>query len=235
MKYFVADTETTDASDNRGIVEIGWVDLDESWAILSFHESLIDPQKPISPSASGVHGLIYDDVKDSPTLDEFFSLNGPDCYGTRIRGPLTLIGHRISFDTPAFAPYVDGEVFELDTLRFVRWLYPDMDDHKLSTCKYALNLPRDSGVAHRVMSDVMTAYYLAIHIAERLNMTLPELAARAREPLPVHSLPFGKHKSTPLGEVPRSYLSWALSNMTLDNDYVCAIKAILDSKRGTHR
>jgi DNA polymerase III epsilon subunit-like protein len=223
MIYLVADTETTDASDARGTVEIAWIELDENWNIQEMVESLIDPQKPISPSASGVHGLTYEDVQDSPTLEEFFTV----VRGRRIQGPVTLIGHRISFDRPAFEPFVDGEVFELDTLRFVRWLYPDMDDHKLSTCLYALNLPRDSGAAHRALADVLTAMHLAKHIAERLNMTLPELAARAQEPIPVASLPFGKHKGDLLEKVPRSYLSWALNNMTLDNDYVHAIKSIL--------
>lgn len=231
MIYLVADTETSSAADDRGVCEIGWIEIDENWNILNQVESLIDPQKSISPSASGVHGLTYDDVQDSPTLDEFFTLDEPGCYGRRIQGPVTLIGHRISFDTPAFKPYVDGEIFELDTLRFVRWLYPDADDHKLSTCKYMLDLPRDSGAAHRVMADIITAYNLAKHVADRLNMTLPELAARAREPIPVASLPFGKHKSQPLETAPRSYLNWLLgSDMKLDDDYLHAIKAILGRK-----
>lgn len=232
MRYLVADTETTDASDDRGIVELGWIEIDENWNILGQVESLIDPQKPISPSASGIHGLTYEDVCDSPTLNEFFTRDDVTfCYGKRIEGPVTLIGHRISFDTPAFKPYVDGEVFELDTLRFVRWLYPDMDDHKLSTCIYALDLPRDSGAAHRVMADILTAYHLAKHVAERLNMTLPELAARAREPLPVHSLPFGKHKGELIEKIPRSYLNWLLgSDMKLDDDYLHTIHAILGKK-----
>lgn len=231
MKYLVCDSETTSAADDRGVVEIAWIEIDENWNILNQVESLIDPQKPISPSASGVHGLTYDDVANSPTLDEFFTLDEPGCYGKRLQGPVTLIGHRVSFDRSAFEPYVDGEVFELDTLRFARWLYPDADDHKLSTLLYALNLPRDSGAAHRALADVLTAYHLAVHIADRLNMTLPELAARAREPIPVASLPFGKHKGELIEKVPRSYLNWLLgSDMKLDDDYLHAIKAILGRK-----
>lgn len=231
MKYLVADTETTDAADDRGIVEIAWIEVDENWNILNQVESLIDPQKPISPSASGVHGLTYEDVQDSPTLNEFFTLDEPGCYGKRLQGPVTLIGHRVSFDRPAFEPYIDGEVLELDTLRFSRWLYPDADDHKLSTLLYALNLPRDSGAAHRALADVLTAYHLARHVADRLNMTLPELAERGRLPIPVASLPFGKHKSQPLETVPRSYLNWLLgSDMKLDDDYLHTIKAILGRK-----
>lgn len=231
MRYLFIDSETTSAADDRGVVEIAWVETDENWGIIDKVESLIDPQKPISPSASGVHGLVYEDVAHSPTLDEFFTLNEPSCYGKRLQGAVTLVGHRVSFDRPPIEPYIDGEIFELDTLRFARWLYPDADDHKLSSLKYMLNLPRDSGAAHRALADVLTAYHLARHIADRLNMTLPELAERARHPLPVHSLPFGKHKGQLIETVPRSYLSWLLnSDMKLDDDYLHTIKAILGRK-----
>lgn len=226
MKFLVLDSESTSAKDDRATVEIAWVEIDEHWNILERVESLIDPQQPITHSASGIHGLTYDDVKDSPTMEEFFT--DPTCYGKRIQGPVTLIGHRISFDRPAVEPYVDGEIFELDTLRFVRWIYPDMDDHKLSTCLHALGLPRDSGNAHRVMADVLTAYHLARHIADRLSMTLPELAARAQQPIPINSLPFGKHRGEPIGQVPKSYLRWLInSDMKLDSDYQATINEIL--------
>lgn len=231
MIYLFGDTETTSAADDRGVVEIAWIEVDAHWNILDRVESLIDPEQAISPAASGVHGLVYEDVANAPTLNEFFTLKSPGCYGKRIKGPVTLVGHRIGFDTPAFRPYVDGDLFELDTLRFVRWLYPTMDNHQLSTCKYALNLPRDSGAAHRALADVMTAYHLARHLAERLDMTLPDLAARAQEPIPVACLPFGKHKDQPLEDVPRSYLSWALNNMTLDPDYVHAINNTLGKRK----
>jgi exodeoxyribonuclease X len=227
MIYMVADTETTDATDERGVCELGWIVIDENWNIVERVESLIDPQRPISPSASGVHGLTNEDVADAPTMAEFFG----EVYGKRIQGPVVLIGHRIGFDRPAFEPFVDGEIYELDTLRFVRWLYPDMGDHKLSTCIYALNLPRDSGAAHRVMADVLTAYHLAKHIAERLNVTLPELVARAQEPLPVHTLPFGKHRGELIETIPKSYLRWLInSDMQLDSDYMHTINAILNNK-----
>lgn len=225
MKYIVADTETTSAADDRGIVELGWIELDENWNILETVESLIDPQKPISPAASGVHGLTYDDVKDSPTLDEFFT--DPSCYGKRLQGPVTLIGHRIGFDRPAFEPYIDGEIFELDTLRYVRLLYPDADNHQLSTMKFMLNLPKDAGAAHRVLADVMVTYHLAKHIAQTMNLTLPQLAEHAKHPMVVKTMPFGKHKGEPITSVPRSYLRWMVSNTQLDIDTQHTINEIL--------
>ena len=113
VSLIVADTETTCATPERGVCEVGFAFVDKLGNVLSEHESLIDPQKPISPAASGVHGLTNDDVADSPTLAEFFSDAGEGCYGGKLKGPIVIIGHRIGFDTHTLKDHVDGEFFEL--------------------------------------------------------------------------------------------------------------------------
>ena len=218
IKLIVADTETTDATPERGVCEVGFVFVDKLGNVLSEHESLIDPQKPISPAASGVHGLTNDDVADAPTLAEFFSDAGEGCYGGKLKGPIVIIGHRIGFDTHTLKDHVDGEIFELCTLRWIRRLYPDMDNHQLSTAMFALGLPRPKD-AHRVMSDVYSALYLAKHIAERVGVDLLELARLSQEPFELARYPFGKWKGHPFSDVPKSYLRWARDNLTdIDQD-----------------
>jgi len=225
--FAVLDTETTSADPDRGVVEVGWVFVDENLEVLSEHESLIDPQMMISPSASGVHGLTNADVASSPTLKEFFSEDDPSCFGRKLPGPLVMIGHRISFDSHTIRPYVDGEVLELCTLRWARRIYPDADDHKLSTLAFALGLPRPTN-AHRVMGDVYTALYLARHICERTGHTLRSLAAASQEPFELAKFPFGKHKGVDFRSVPKSYLRWARENMKdLDQDMLHTIKICL--------
>lgn len=232
MRYLVVDVETTSAKPGASVCEIGWIELDETGRIISQVESLIDPEQPISASASGIHGLTNEDVAHAPTIAEFFSRDDvPGCHGKRIQGPVTLIGHRVSFDRQFIEPWVDGEIRELCTLRYVRQMYPEMDDHKLPTCLYALGLPRGFGEAHRVMADVLVAYSLMAHIAERLGFSLPELAEHAQQPMRVLSLPFGKHRGEPIDQVPKSYLRWVLNNMdNLDNDFIFTIKSILGAQ-----
>jgi exodeoxyribonuclease X len=217
--YIFLDTETTDASPDRGVCDIGFVITDKDFNILDERESLIDPEKMISPSASGVHGLTNEDCADAPTLSEFFANpDEPACYGGLLPGPAVIIGHRISFDTHTVGPFIGGEFSELCTLRWVRRLYPDADDHKLTTMMFALGLPRPEN-AHRALSDVYSAMYLCKHICERTGMNLEQLAEASKEPFELATYPFGKHKSTPFKDVPKSYLRWARENMTdLDQD-----------------
>lgn len=227
VSLIVADTETTCATPERGVCEVGFVFIDKLGTVLSEHESLIDPQKPISPAASGVHGLTNDDVADSPTLAEFFSDAGEGCYGGKLKGPIVIIGHRIGFDTHTLKDHVDGELFELCTLRWIRRLYPDMDNHQLSTAMFALGLPRPKD-AHRVMSDVYSALYLAKHIAERLGVDLLELARQSQEPFELARYQFGKHKGTAFSDMPKSYLRWARDNLTdIDQDLQYTISKYL--------
>lgn len=224
VKIIVADTETTSADPDRGVCEVGWAEIDRDFKVLDERQSLIDPEKKIASAASGIHGLTNDDVANSPTLAEYFSEDDPTCYGRKIQGPAIVVGHRISFDTHTMAPHIDGEIFEVCTLRWARRLYPHAGDHKLSTLMFELGLPRPQG-AHRVMSDVYSAMYLVQHICERVGVDIVELARMSQQPFLVEVMPFGKNKGAAFKDVPRSYLAWMKREMKdLDID----IKHTLD-------
>lgn len=219
-RAFVFDTETSDLPPDGKVCEIAWVELGDGAIWKDKVQSLIDPQGPISPAASGVHNLVYEDLQDSPTIDEFFSVGDPTCYGKRIQADRVIfVAHRSGFDRHFIEPYIDGEILEVDTLRWARFLYPDAPNHQLATLKYALGLPRSVGDAHRALSDATDCFHLLRHILQRLDCSLPELAARSQHPLEIHRIPFGKHKGTRMSEIPHSYLNWALRNLEdLDPD-----------------
>jgi DNA polymerase III epsilon subunit-like protein len=221
--FIFADTETTDAGPTASACEVGWIRTDAEFNILETVESLIDPQQMISPGASGIHGLTNAEVEDSPTIEEYFTVEDPTCYGKLFPDNVVLIGHRISFDVRFLGPYFKSPPQELCTLRWARKLYPHADDHKLSTLIFALDLPRSAG-AHRVLADVMSAYYLCRHICERTGMSLSELAQASAAPMAIHTFPFGKHKGETFDNVPRSYLKWAKREMKdLDQDMLYSI------------
>lgn len=230
-RYYFIDTETTDAGPTASVCEVGWVETDADFNIVNQVESLIDPQQMISPGASGVHGLTNKDVADSPTLAEFFSADDPGCYGKPFGGSAVAIGHRVSFDLRFLGGHFETLDQDVCTLRWARKLYPHADDHKLSTLIYALDLPRSPG-AHRVMADVMSAYYLAKHVCERLGGNLAYLTEASREPMEVMICPFGKHKGVAFKDIPRGYLSWMSINMKdLDQDMLYTLGLHLNKKK----
>lgn len=230
-RYFIADTETTGSDATDKACELGWIEVDQDLNIIDKVESLIDPQQLIKPSASGIHGLVNADVENSPTIEEFFSSDDPSCYGKKLEGPTVIIGHRIAFDVARLGPFMPGLLQEVCTLRWVRKLYPDADDHKLSTLIYALNLPRSTG-AHRVMADIMSAYYLVQHICERTGANLKQLAEMSAEPMEIKYMPFGKHKGQTFDEIPPSYLRWLLGEKSdMDPDLHYTIQLALEKKK----
>ncbi len=231
VNFIVIDTETTSADPDRGVCEVGFAVIDQNFNVLIERESLIDPQMLINPSASGVHGLTNADVADYPTLGEFFSDADPDaCFGGPLPGPAVLIGHRVSFDTHTLGKHVKGAWWELDTLRWARRLYPDADDHKLSTLAFSLALPRPEN-AHRALSDVYTAMHLCKHLCERTGMNLLELARASQTPFELATFPFGKHKGASFRDVPKHYLRWARENLKdMDPDLTYTVNLHLNRK-----
>jgi len=228
-RILVADTETTGVSDEDAVCELGWIEIDDDFNILERHQSLIDCQRMIPPGASAVHGLVYDDVKDSPTISEYFSEDDPSCYGKKITDPVILVGHNIRFDVRFLKDYINV-VQELCTLRWSRRLYPDADNHQLGTMIFNVGLPRSEG-AHRVMGDIMTSYYLAQHVCERTGLSIRELAAASAEPMEVVYMPFGKHKGEKIANVPKPYLSWMLNKMDgMDPDLRHSAKLHLNNR-----
>lgn len=216
--YYFIDTETTGVDASASACEVAIMETDAEFNVLHQHQSILDPEQMISPSASGVHGLVWEDCKDYPTIAEYFSVDDPSCYGRHLKGPSVVVGHRVGFDMRFVGPYFESDPLQVDTLRWARRLYADAENHQLSTLIYSLDLPRSTG-AHRAMADVMSAYHLCKHICERTGHTLDQLAAASEKPMEVLSMPFGKHKGEPMRDVPRHYLRWALQNMQdLDRD-----------------
>lgn len=230
--YYIVDTETASMKVEDGVVEVAWVELDGGANIIDQRQALIDPGSGyISPSAEGVHGISLDMVADAPTLDEFFTLDTPPCYGRKLGngGPVVWVGHRCDFDIPYLAPYVNGEIIPLDTLRLARAMWPESEDHKLSTLKCALGLRKNAGDAHRALADVLVTYDLLKLCMQMLGETLDSLAQRCQQPFPLRVMPFGKYKGQHPREVPKSYWTWALNNLeSMDRDLRHTAEAYLN-------
>lgn len=213
-KYLVADTETSGLGPEAKVCEIGFFELDAQGAVVDQRESLIDCQCSIAPGASATHGLVYDDVKSSPTIDEWFSEDDPTCYGRRLQADkVVFIAHKAEFDLPFFAPYIDGEVQPVCTLRLARSVYPDLESHTLGALVFALDLPRAHRNAHRVLSDVTDCHNLVQHLMQRLGCSLDGLAELCQQPFILRRMTFGKHRGQRFEDIPTSYMKWMVNNI----------------------
>lgn len=229
-RFLFLDTETTGVNADDAVVELGWIEVDENFNFIAEVQSLIDPQRPIASAASAVHGLVLADLQDSPTIEEFFSVDDEACYGRPITDPVVLCGHNIAFDHRFVRPYLTNVVQEVCSLRWARRLYPGADNHQLQTLVFELGLPRATD-AHRVLSDVTTSLHLTRHICERTGMTLRQLAEASKEPMLMSTMGFGKHKGKGFHEMPAPYMRWMLDTLALDIDLKFTVEQQLKDRK----
>lgn len=72
IREIVLDTETTGMDPVKGdkLVEIGCVELENHLQTGRHYHVYINPERPIPPEATAVHGITDDFVKDKPTFGE---------------------------------------------------------------------------------------------------------------------------------------------------------------------
>jgi exodeoxyribonuclease X len=203
MKFTVLDTET--ASLQGGVCDIAIAVLDENLNVIQEYESLIDPERPISPEASGIHHITDDMVYTAPTLDEFMEMNDYPLADE----DLVVSGHNVQFDCRMIGDHIPKSHRRVCTLRLAKNLWPDAENHKLQTLRYKFKL--DAGTAHRAMGDVITCINLLRLISQEQKVSIHGLIDMARAPLSLDTrIGFGKHKGTKLRELPPSWVQWLL-------------------------
>ena len=221
-RYIFGDTETTGLGKDAGIVEISWVETDENFNEVSRHYSLINPEKPIQPGAMGAHGITEAMVADSPTISEFMEEAGypldVDCG--------VLVAHNAAFDIVHFAPWM-REPLTLCTLKAARVIYPEADNHKLTTLKYYLGLDGCHDRAHSADEDVNVLMQLVKRMCQDAECGLPELMHIQNIPRKIHKMSFGKHRGKALSELPKDYVNWLLTKAdNIDSDLRASLLAL---------
>lgn len=202
----VADTETSGLKDPVGVCEVGIIEVDQiTLAEVDRQRSLIDPELPISASASGIHRITNDMVVNEPNLDEYFNVVLGGRYNEK---RIIMVAHNAPFDFPKLKAYMGVEPVALCTLRLARKIWPDAEDHKLATLKFLFGLGRRDGHSHSALDDVEDTADLLRLIVKETGMTVQELVELQRKPTIVKIMPFSKHKGEPLESVPVSFWIW---------------------------
>lgn len=215
----VFDTET--ASLEGGVCDLAIVTINNNFEVVREFESLIDPERKISPSAMGIHHITNEMVWDKPTLSEVMEMWGhPFNRENPVYG-----GHNVAFDLRMVAPTLPQSYGKVCTLKLAREIYKDLENHQLQTIRYTFGL--EAGPAHRAMGDVITCVSFLRHLGRELNTDLEGLFQLSRKPMSLdYKLTFGKHKGTALRDLPRDYVYWLLNKAdSLDPDIREALTA----------
>lgn len=216
----ILDTETTGTT-NPVPVEIAWDALGDLGILhgpyfKARHADFIQrfhPGVPITCGAMATHHITPDDVADCPPATGF-RLPADTKY---------LIGHNIDFDWQALlacGPQPDG-IKRICTLALSRSLWPDADSHSLAAMVYRVNpgAARDlCPHAHGAAADVeLVAVLLAEILAALPGVETAEQLWQASETARVPTImPYGKHKGTPITQVPADYTRWLLGQTDVD-------------------
>jgi DNA polymerase III epsilon subunit-like protein len=210
VRFLIGDTETTGLGPGRAAVEVGLIEIDpDTLEILGEIGSIVNPLKPIDPTAAAIHGITDEEAAMHPTLPEYIqdTLDGP------LDGDLTLIGYRVGFDLPLLRPF--GNIVKtFDVLPLAQSLVRDAANHKLQTLKEHFNLP--GGDAHRALGDCHTTLQLLAILLPLSGRSLRMHCATDFQM--IHHLPWGKHEGRPLVSVPKSYRDWMLRECELDSN-----------------
>ncbi|MFB2538362.1 MULTISPECIES: putative quorum-sensing-regulated virulence factor [unclassified Acinetobacter] len=180
----------------------------------------LDADTQINLASMAVHHILPEDLTGKPNFREF-KLPSETIY---------IIGHNIDYDIQAISRCQEStsHLKPICTLALARSIWPHLESHALSSLSYFISqdwqhtrqILRN---AHQASTDVLLTADLLDAILrhyrehEKTDITsieqLYQVAKLARLP---KFMPFGKHKGTPLKEVPIDYVDWLLGQENLD-------------------
>jgi len=234
-KYILFDTETTGASEEDKIIQIGGMIISSKTEV-EVYDELCSTTLPIKIEAMEVHNITPDIIENKPPFKEtkfynkILELNNENNY---------LIAHNINFDLGML--YKEG--FEnhytlLDTLRCAKHLYPELPYHRLQYIRYALELYKTEQKeadnlnivikAHDAIGDVLVMKLFLRKLVGRCVEVYPDynpmekLAELTQTPVLIKTFKFGKYKGEDISNIASKdsgYLKWMRNNMAdLDED-----------------
>lgn len=213
MSAIILDTETT-GLDEPEVIELAYVG--PLMTPLSTADDGVQmqfkPSKPISLGAMMTHHIIDEDLVDREPWPGTWSLP-EDCAGVEY-----LVGHNVDFDWKAIG---SPNIKRICTLALARHVFPSVDSHSLGALIYHL-YPHGMARtmvrgAHSALTDVGLCGRLLFALVDALQPRdwahLWALSEEARVPKVMN---FGKHKGTPIAQIPRDYKAWLLKQPDVD-------------------
>lgn len=230
METIILDTETTDAADDRELIEAAYVPVHlqaGNWYVSAYgtpFEQRYKPTSPITFGAMATHHILPEDLEDCPPPSTF----------ALPEGVTYLIGHAIDFDWETIGR---PDVKRICTLAMARRVWPDVS-HSLSALMYMLSddyakTREELRNAHSAGADVDFCRIIldAIMLKAGPFDSFEALHAFSEEcRIPTH-MTFGKHNGMAIAELPLDYVCWFLNQADVEPYLRVAFEKRLDAHR----
>lgn len=169
LEYVVVDVETTGAGYMRGhrVTEIAAIRVNGMGELIDEFESLVNPDRPISPFVTALTSITNEMVRTAPRFWEI---------APRVRALLdgaVFVAHNAQFDWSfvteelrrASAPALDSR--RLCTVRLARKVVPEIPSRSLDALQYFFNV--DNEARHRAYGDARATTTIFRRLLERLE------------------------------------------------------------------
>ena len=219
MTAIIFDTEAT-SLDSPCLVEAAWLKISHPSNLTPEEKFLqrYNPGKPIALGALATHHIMDEDLVACPPHTDFRLPEGVQY----------LVGYNIDYDWKVIG---QPDIKRICVMALSRHLFPGLDSYSQSAVLYHLERRRARDLlknAHSAEADVMNCLRILWRLLNVLDPQEREswesvwrLSELARIPA---VMTFGKHKGTPIKDIPGDYKRWLLGQADLDPYLVRALR-----------
>jgi len=225
------DTETTGLEVKDRICALGVITENEA------HYELINPGKKIPPSASAIHHITNEMVKEAPSFAESLSVQKLKSLNTPEN---ILVSHNAPFELEMLQK--EGLAWQgriIDTLKCSKSLMDDLEGYALQFLRYELRLYREEAnvfkahdipiVPHHALSDALHTKMVLEYLLDLAD--IERLIEISKSHVLLTRLPFGKYAKKRIEEIALKdpgYLKWMIDSlMDMDEDLRYSIEHYL--------
>jgi DNA polymerase-3 subunit epsilon/exodeoxyribonuclease X len=244
-KYILLDTETTGASEEDRVIQLGYIVLGSK--NIEVYNDFCSTDIEIKYQAMEVHNITPEMIENKPKCIDtngykrLQELNTDDNY---------IIIHNAPFDLGMLSKEgFSNRMKVIDTLRVAKHIYENEDSHRLQYFRYKMGLYKDEQKeaknlnievkAHDAIGDVLILKLFLSKLRKSIEDIYPnensveKMVELTKKPIFIKTFRFGKYKGKTLQEVASTdagYLRWMLSSMgNLDDDMRYSINSVLDN------
>lgn len=221
MSAYIFDTETTGLKHNE-LIEAAWLKIvNPSDLLISDEYSCrFYPSNEIEYGAMATHHITLDLLVNCEKSSTFKLQD--DCE--------YIIGHNIDYDWNVIGR---PDVKRICTLALARKYCKDIDSHKLTALLYYYLPEKAANMAlgaHNALNDCKILVNVMRKMLPEYNsfeeMWLDSESARIPD-----VMPFGKHKGTPIAELPKDYVRWFLKQEGGDEYVRKAFEQVINGEK----